>query len=460
MQYNVEPNRITVWVNSSFHQEAVNFQSAAKEFQTVAKGIAQKFGLPYEVYRQHHGGTGPQKILILGAGSGNDVNIALLNGAKAITAVEIDPQIARIGREFNPMRPYQDSRVRLVIDDGRHFLRSTPEQYDLVIFGTLDSQTLLSGQANLRLDNYIYTTECFEDARNALVPGGMLATYYSVFKPWFFKRIYSTVATAFPGHLQIFVTQDNYLFNTVIIGGKDLPGFVANPTHDAQLNTVKPSSDDWPYVYIERPVISSLYLQVFTLIGALIALVLVLLRRIEKSDSWHLDFFFLGVGFSLVESAAIVRLALAFGTTWIVSAVVFATVLLTVFLANWLLEWKPAIRVGYVWPALLVCLAINFFFPVRWLLELSFPLRVLAALGLIGVPVFFAGITFSRLFRSEEEVGAPFGMNMIGAMTGGSIEYLSMLLGMRKIWLILLVVYALAWLCSRLKHRNSPVNAG
>jgi spermidine synthase len=81
------------------------------------------------------------------------------------------------------MRPYQDSRVRLVIDDGRHFLRSTPEQYDLVIFGTLDSQTLLSGQANLRLDNYIYTTECFEDARNALVPGGMLATYYSVFKP-------------------------------------------------------------------------------------------------------------------------------------------------------------------------------------------------------------------------------------------------------------------------------------
>ncbi len=75
----------------------------------------------------------------------------------------------------------------------------------------------------------------------------------------------------------------------------------------------------------------------------MILVVLFVLRKLEKSPQWHLDFFFLGVGFSLMESAAIVRLALAFGTTWVVSAVVFAAVLLTVFLANYLIELRPDI---------------------------------------------------------------------------------------------------------------------
>jgi SAM-dependent methyltransferase len=413
--------------------------------------MKDKFSVPYEVYRQAHQGQTPQKVLILGAGTGNDVNVARLNGVPDITAVEIDPVIAAIGRDLNPLRPYQGRDVRLVIDDGRHFLGNTNEQYDMVIFGTLDSQTLLSGQTNLRLDNYIYTTECFQDARRVLKPGGMLATYYSVFKSWFFRRIYSTVASAFPGSLRIFLFQGNYLFNTIIMAGKELPDFVSDPVMDRQLNTADPSTDNWPYIYLEYPTVSSLYLQVLGLIGAMIALVLVVLRKLEKSPQWHLDFFFLGVGFSLMESAAIVRLALAFGSTWVVSAVVFASVLLTVFLANYLLERWPNIPAGMAWAALLAALAINFFFPVQALLEFSFAWRVLGAAALIGTPVFFAGICFSSLFKQEPDVGLPFGMNMIGAMTGGSIEYLSMLIGMKHIWLILLAVYLLAFLCHRFK---------
>lgn len=450
VQYKVDPSRITVWVNSSFHQEAINFETEQPDFKQTALGMAHKFSVPYEIYRQYHQGRLPEKVLILGAGTGNDVNVALLNGVPDITAVEIDPQIARIGRELNPMRPYNDPRVKLVIDDGRHFLWNARDQYDMVIFGTLDSQTLLSGQSNLRLDNYIYTTQCFQDVHRLLKPGGMLATYYSVFKEWFYQRIYSTVASAFPDALQVYVLQDGYLFNAIIIAGKGLPGFVAHPEADRQLNTARPSTDDWPYIYLQHPTISRLYLQVFGFIAVMIALVLVLLRKLEQSARWHLDFFFLGVGFSLMESAAIVRLALAFGTTWVVSAVVFASVLLTVFLANYLMELRPAIRIGFAWAALLACLALNFFFPVQTLLEFSFPLRVLGAALLIGMPVFFAGICFSKLFKQEPHVGYPFGMNMIGAMAGGSVEYLSMLIGMRNIWLILLLVYFLAYLCNRL----------
>jgi hypothetical protein len=288
--------------------------------------------------------------------------------------------------------------------------------------------------------------------KKILKPGGMLATYYSVPKPWFFKRIYSTVASAFPNALQIYMTEDHYLFNTIIMAAKDDPSFVSAPEMDSEVKTVKPSSDDWPYIYLRYPTVSNLYLEVFALIGVLIALIFLLLRRLEKSTQLHLDFFFLGVGFSLMESAAVVRLALAFGTTWVVSAVVFASVLLTVFFANYLLGLKPNIRISFAWISLLVCLSINFFFPVQVLLEFSFPLRVLGAALLIGAPVFFAGIIFSKLFNQEPEVGFPFGMNMIGAMTGGSIEYLSMLIGMKNIWLVLLGIYFLAHWCHRRKN--------
>jgi hypothetical protein len=451
-------NCITVWVNSSFHQEAINFKTGSLDYKNTASLMAQKFSLPYQVYRENHNGQSPQKLLILGAGSGNDANIALLNGVPDITAVEIDPQIANIGREFNPLRPYQSPNVKLVIDDGRHFLWNAKDQYDMVIFGTLDSQTLLSGQTDLRLDNYIYTTQCFEDVKKILKPGGMLATYYSVPKPWFFKRIYSTVASAFPHALRIYTMEDHYLFNTIIMAAKDDPSFVSVPEMDSEIKTVKPSSDDWPYIYLRYPTVSNLYLEVFALIGVLIALIFLLLRRLEKSTQLHLDFFFLGVGFSLMESAAVVRLALAFGTTWVVSAVVFASVLLTVFLANYLLVLKPNIHIRFAWISLLVCLSINFFFPVQTLLGFSFPLRVLGAALLIGAPVFFAGVIFSKLFNQEPEVGFPFGMNMIGAMTGGSIEYLSMLIGMKNIWLVLLGIYFLAHWCHR--RKNIVVSVG
>ena len=453
VQYNVDPSRITVWVNSSFHQEAIDFNTSDPAAQQTVQQMVQKFDMPYKLYKRFHNGQGPQKVLILGAGSGNDVNIALLNGVPDVTAVEIDPQIARIGREFNRMQPYQNPAVRLVIDDGRHFLWTTNDRFDLVIFGTLDSQTLLAGQTNLRLDNYIYTTQCFDEVRNVLKPDGMFAAYYSVFKEWFFQRIYSTVAAAFPGKVRLYGAGDNYLFNTVLVAAPNIAGFNSDAEQERRLNNAVPSTDNWPYIYLEYPTISSLYLELFALIGAMIVLVFVVLRKVEKSSGWHLDFFFLGVGFSLLESAAIARLALAFGTTWVVSAVVFASVLLTVFLANYVCERFPRIPTAWGWAGLMAAVAVNFFFPVEVLLSFSFPLRLLFAAVLIGTPVFFAGICFSSLFKREPEVGLAFGMNMIGAMAGGSIEYLSMLIGMKFIWLILLDVYFAALVSNRIKAR-------
>jgi SAM-dependent methyltransferase len=420
----------------------------------MADVMKDRFTVPYGIYRQYHRGEGPKRVLILGAGTGNDVNIALQQGAESVTAVEIDPAILALGREFNAGHPYQQARVRAVVDDGRHFLWNTRDHFDLIVFGTLDSQALLSGQANLRLENYIYTVECFKDVRAALAPGGMVAAYYSVFKPWFFGRISATMEAAFPGSLQIYQFRENYLFNAVVMGGKDVPGFISETPAGPPAASSLPSTDDWPFIYIERPMISPLYLAVIGAMLVLIAGAFLLLRSQHGGAGWHADFFLLGLGFTLLEAAAIVRLALVFGATWIVSAVVFSAALLTLFLANLLVMRAPRAGLAWAWAGLLASLLVNYLLPPQLLLGFGPPGRVVSSVLLIGLPVFCAGVCFSTLFARQQRTGYALGINLVGAMAGGMVEYLSMLVGMRQVWLLIILVYAAALIVSRGKARG------
>ena len=72
---------------------------------------------PFYAYPYAHLPTGPGDVLIVGAGSGNDVALALAEGATHVDAVEIDPVLQRLGRDLHPDHPYQDPRVSVHIDD-------------------------------------------------------------------------------------------------------------------------------------------------------------------------------------------------------------------------------------------------------------------------------------------------------------------------------------------------------
>ena len=101
---------------------------------------------PFYAYPYAHLPAGPGDVLIVGAGSGNDVALALAEGATHVDAVEIDPVLQRLGRDLHPDHPYQDPRVTVHIDDGRAFLERTHHRYDLILFALPDSLTLVSGQ--------------------------------------------------------------------------------------------------------------------------------------------------------------------------------------------------------------------------------------------------------------------------------------------------------------------------
>ena len=128
------------------------------------------YALPHLLNRDA-GGKPFGQVLIIGAGSGNDVSRALAWGAERVDAVEIDPVIQRLGKRDHPDRPYDDPRVIVHLNDGRNFLKSGNKQYDLIIYALVDSLVLHSGYSNIRLESYLFTKQAMDDVRKRLQAG-------------------------------------------------------------------------------------------------------------------------------------------------------------------------------------------------------------------------------------------------------------------------------------------------
>ncbi len=449
VQWAQEAMGIRVWVNSTFLQLGLDFTTEDPELQRLYERTVDKWSIPYEEYRKLSGGKSPQRVLVMGAGTGNDVNVALRNGARKVVAVEIDPEVLSLGHEFNPTGPYADPRVTAVVDDARHYMHTTDERFDLVIFGTIDSVILVGGQANLRLENYVHTAEALHDAKELLEGRGLVGMYYSVFADWYRPRVYATLREAFGDQTRIFVEPPSFLFDTILVGAVGMGPYADTPASLQQYGGGKPSSDDWPFMYLQTPTIAPVYVKLMAFVLTCIAGAFIVLRRVHpEARGLNVNFLLLGLGFTLMESSAIVRFALLFGGTWTVNAVVFGAFLLTVFLANWavLKQRAPALRPAFF--VLLGGILVNAVFPLPWLFGLSVPLRIAVCTLLVGVPVFCASVCFSRLFARQTFTGYALGINLVGAMAGGIVEYLSMLVGMRAIWGAVLLVYALAWLAT------------
>ncbi len=135
-------------------------------------------------------------VLIVGTGSGNDVTGAVARSRKKVTGVEIDPAIIEMGRRFHPERPYDSPNVRVVNDDARSFFATTTEQYDLIIFGLLDSHTS-TAMTNARLDHYVYTRESIARARDCLSEGGVMFLSFEAAKPFIADRMARCIKEVF-----------------------------------------------------------------------------------------------------------------------------------------------------------------------------------------------------------------------------------------------------------------------
>jgi hypothetical protein len=84
----------------------------------------------------------------------------------------------------------------------------------------------------------------------------------------------------------------------------------------------------------------------------------------------------------------------------------------------------------------------------------------LAAVALLTSPMFFSGIVFSTLLAKTKNISGVMAMNLLGAMTGGLLEYNSMYFGFRFLYLLAIFVYVLSISSFFLSKKISRVSVG
>ena len=401
---------------------------------------------PYEWLRDGH----PlDNVLIVGAGNGTDVAIALANGAKHVDGVEIDPRLAEIGYDLQPDRPYHDPRVDLHINDGRAFLEQTDRQYDLILFALPDSLTLVSGQSALRLESYLFTIEAMREAREHLAPGGAFGMYNFYREDWLVDRLARTLSETYG--------QPPCVDSVIGIGGlalmmaSDDTSALTCPTRWESLTGQPPApvDDDRPFLYLRTHSIPTFYLGAIALILiASIALIRVASGPL-RAMSPYVDLFFMGAAFLLLETKNVVQFALLFGTTWFVNALVFAGILLSVVAAVEVAKRVRFKRPTLLYALLLVALAGAWLVPSSVLLELPFAARFAAAVVVAFTPIFLANLVFAERFEKVGASTVAFGANLLGAMVGGILEYTALITGYRALLIVAAALYGLAFLTGR-----------
>jgi SAM-dependent methyltransferase len=388
-------------------------------------------------------------VLIVGAGTGTDVAIALSQGAKHVDAVEIDPKLYRLGRDLNPEHPYQDPRVSVHIGDGRAFLEQSDQTYDLILFALPDSLTLVSGQSSLRLESYLFTEQSMAAARDHLAPGGLFAMYNYYREPWLVDRLANTLKVVY-GRPPCFDSRQQIGYLALLSASVD-PAAMSCPKPWSPLTTdvVAPATDDLPFLYLKTRSIPSLYLIALALILAASAVgvrgVAGPLRRMRP----YADLFFMGAAFLLLETKNVVQFALLFGTTWFVNALVFVGILLSVLLAIEVARRVRIRRPARLYVVLAAAIAVAYVIPAEGLLHLATIPRFLIATALAFAPVFCANLVFAERFQDVENSTSAFGANLLGAIVGGCLEYGALVVGYHALLIAAAVIYAFAFLAGR-----------
>ena len=397
------------------------------------------------------------QVLVLGAGSGTDVAAALRHGAKHVDAVEIDPTIQRLGRQLHPDHPYDDPRVTLVNDDARHFLRTTKKSYDLVVFALIDSLTLQSSFSGVRLESYMFTEESFRAVRDRLAPDGLLVIYNYFREKWLVDRLANTAAIAFGAEPRVHVHEARAYLGVLLAGPRlaQLPPELPVPDRVAMYGmqsrstparihqrdaSIEPASDDWPFLYLRDRHLPRHYIAALALILTVSALAVLPIVR-GQPGGWSWQFFLLGAGFMLLETKSIIQFALLWGSTWVVASLAIAAVLTMALIANVVVSRTEIRRPWIVGACLLGLLALNYAVPVGTLTFESRAIESAVYAALMFSPIFCAGLLFGSAIKRSSSLARDYGTNLLGAMMGGTAEYLSLVTGFRVLLFAIAACY-------------------
>lgn len=116
------------------------------------------------------------RVLVIGAGGGTDVSLALAHGTDEVTAVELHPALIRLQRTAAyPAAWAAERRVTWVAGDARSHVAHTRTHYDVITIGPGGGFGVASAGVHSLNEDYLHTTDAYAAYLARLAPGGVLA---------------------------------------------------------------------------------------------------------------------------------------------------------------------------------------------------------------------------------------------------------------------------------------------
>ncbi|HEX78383.1 MAG TPA: hypothetical protein G4O03_08285 [Dehalococcoidia bacterium] len=159
----------------------------------------------------------PAKVLLIGGGIGGTLEQVLKHPVSEVHYLELDPLLVHAAREYSPqpfLRALEDPRVRVKHVDGRFFIKTVGETYDVVI-------VTLPSPSTLQLNRF-YTREFFDEVASILNPSGILSAVIPSSEAYLSREmiaqnrcLYQTLEQAFgsvliiPGDYNILLASDD-----------------------------------------------------------------------------------------------------------------------------------------------------------------------------------------------------------------------------------------------------------
>lgn len=183
-------------------------------------------------------------VLLIGLGSGVTLGSVEQFPVKRVTCVELEPAVVEATRHFEDVnnRPLEDPRLRLISNDGRNFIYTTDEKFDVIV--SEPSNPWLTGVANL------FTLEYFKRGAAALKDDGLFGQWLQLYEmaPEDVRTLVATFRAAFPyvyvfrgaeGDLMLLGSKNERQLNMSIIKSHfDNPKIAADLK---RINTIRPA---------------------------------------------------------------------------------------------------------------------------------------------------------------------------------------------------------------------------
>lgn len=333
--------------------------------------------------------TEKNSMLVIGPGGGKEVLTGLLSGVDEITGVEINPDFVRIVKEhwdFNGGIYTEFPNIQILIKEGRHYIKQTPNRYDLIVMALPSTEQLQNIGPYAMSENYLLTVEAIRDYLSKLTPEGRLVL--TLHNSWELMRIVVTTFYAFEkmgvevqAAINHFMILEHELAPTIVIKKnpftkneidrysivinslpKELPAVtylpfqwnqnrtssevnrlltaIANKNvvledyiHQSQFN-ITPCFDESPYFYnIKKGIPSDLTnLLITVLIINLLVIVIPFILIKQKTSMLMLPLLYfacLGIGFMIIEVSMFQKLILYLGSPTISLAILLSSLLVS-----------------------------------------------------------------------------------------------------------------------------------